>query len=840
MKRVLTTILTFVVLCATAQISEYQHPCSIIGQEEISTPKNQPFTPSLNSLIIHDVDDNIGNTFDLKLLKGENYKIQNGEVIPNKGFTGLLTVNIQINDGTFDSDPFGLKVQVGERVIDESKIIYVAENGDDSANGSISHPLKTLQRAKELVRETGAEMVYFREGEYFSNRSVVFESDDSGDEQSPIIYSAYPGEQVRFTGSVKLPYEEFDKPKPHQVELIENMYVRAKIKVFDLKARGITDYGELDHVGYAVRNEPIPTARLFVDGAAMQIARYPNVGNFDDVQIVDGATRVTRNVGKNDHVDTEENKLSFKSKSGVMFNWQEKDDIWIDGSMSKAWEWQKNKIARIDADSTITMSWEYHSKIGVQAVKMFYFNIFEELDFPEEYYIDDQNGLLYVYFPSSISESSDIRLTQSRESIIVLDSVEHITFKNITFEGSRNSAISTLKGSSFNKFENCEIRSCGLDGIILDGYSNRVKNCLIHNVGSNGVVMKGGDRDNMIPAGNIVENTKIHDFSQERRVYHPGLNMSGIGQIARHIELYNGPHMAARISGTNHIIEYSDFHDAPHEYSDMLGIYLCTGGDLFSRGTTIRRNKFHDVSGSWKQSAGVYMDNETNGVVVEENYFYDNIAQERGWSVMIHGGGDNMVRRNVFVDCSYPFCISTRLNGYARDWFEGIIKRWEEQAQERLNKKWIESYPEMAHYFADEGKRVKPNGPYELKLKYDKDGEITNYWNLRTPSTNVFVDNLVYNSDPSIFVMPETTSISDYENRDYYSVMSFRVKDGVMQECLIHDNNHNVTENPGFLDYTNHNLQVKEGAAITTPLPHLSDDYYQRIGLSDKSLVGVK
>ncbi len=838
MKRLFTTLLASISLCATAQISEYQHPCSVVGQLEISSPQSLPFSPSIESLIIHDVDDNFGNTFNLKILKGDNYSIKNGQVVPSKKFTGVLTVNIQLNDGVLDSDIYPLKVRIGERKIDDSKIIYVATNGSDTANGTISQPLKSLQRAKEVVREKGAEMVYFREGEYFSDESVVFETADSGSEQSPIIYAAYPGESVRFTGSVALPFEEFDRPKPEQVELIDNVYVKAKIKVFDLKASGITNYGEIDHVGYAVRNNPTPTARLFVDGAAMHLARYPNVENFDDVQIIDGSKRVTRNVNKNDYVETQENKISFKSKSGVMFNWKQKDDIWIDGSVSKAWEWQKNKIAKIDADSTITMEWEYHSKIGIQDVKMFYFNVFEELDFPEEYFIDKENGLLYVYLPSSISEKSDIRLSQSEQSIIELDSVKYITFKNITFEGTRNNAITTLRESSFNTFENCEIRSCGLDGISLNGYSNRVKNCLIHNIGSNGVVMRGGNTETMTPAGNIVENTKIHNFSQERRVYNPGLNINGIGQIVRHVELYNGPHMSARISGANHVVEYCDFYDAPREYSDMLGVYFCTGSDLLSRGTIIRRNKFHDVNGSWKQSAGVYMDNETYGVIVEENYFFDNVAQERGWSVMIHGGGDNVVRRNVFVDCSYPFCISTRLNGYASGDFEGIIKRWESQAQTRLNKRWLTAYPEMAHYFVDEGSKVKPNGPFKLKLKYDKEGEITNYWHLRTPSTNVFKDNLVYNKDPKTFMLEE--SKGSFINRGYYSVMSFRFIDDVMQECLIHSNNHNVSSDPGFIDYIKHNLQVKEGRGITKELPHLSQDYYQKIGLSDKSAVGVK
>ncbi len=821
MKHILSTLLLGASLCATAQISEYEHPCTIMAQEDVAIAKGEAFSPSIESLIIHDVDDNQYNPFSLELLKGENYQIKDGKIVPDRNFEGVLIVNVQVNDGKFDSNIFPFKVEVGNCAPKLDGAIYVAPNGNDRNSGSEAQPIKTLQRAKELVAERGATVVLFREGEYFMNKSVSFTAEDSGSEGAPVLYTAYPGESVRFTGSVALPYAEFDKPSPEQVARIENPYVKAKIKVIDLKEMGITDYGELDHVGYGVRNQPTPASRLFIDGTAMQLARYPNVGNYDDVS---------------DH----EGSIAFKSKSGIVHTWEQTGDLWVDGSLSKAWEWQKNKIASVEADSTVRMTWNFHSEIGVQDIKMFYFNIFEELDFPEEYFIDRENGLLYVFFPSIVSDKSDIRLTQSPESFIELAGVEYVTFKNITFEGSRNTAIETTEPSSFNTFDQCTIYACGLEGININGYGNTIKNTLIHNVGAYAIRLNGGDYATMKPAGNLVDNCILHDFSQERRAYNAGLAFNGLGQVARHIELYNGPHMAARISGVNHILEYCDFHEAPHEYSDMLGVYFCTGSDFFSRGTIVRRNKFHDVSGTWKQSAGVYMDNETNGVVVEENYIYDNVAEDNGWSVMIHGGGDNVVRRNVFVDCNFPFFISTRLNGYASASFEGILKRWEQQAQKGMNKTWERAYPELRRYFDDTRKRPS-YAKLAYNLKYDKEGNITNYWNMRTPTTNVFKDNLVYNTEKTPFVMPETDPEKNTYNRGFYTVMNFRVIDGKPQDGLIHSNNHHVLTDPGFVDYKEHKLQVKESAEIAKKLPHLTDGYYNKMGTKTPSnQIGAK
>ena len=44
---------------------------------------------------------------------------------------------------------------------------------------------------------------------------VAFESADSGEEDAPVIYTSYPGERVRFTGSVKVAIWRRSKKAKH-------------------------------------------------------------------------------------------------------------------------------------------------------------------------------------------------------------------------------------------------------------------------------------------------------------------------------------------------------------------------------------------------------------------------------------------------------------------------------------------------------------------------------------------------------------------------------------------------------------------------------------------------
>ena len=84
--------------------------------------------------------------------------------------------------------------------------LYVAPDGNDEADGSIDAPLKTLEGARDKIctiknskgLPEGGITVNLRAGDYkFLGESFNLSEEDSGTENSPIVYQAYPGETVQ-------------------------------------------------------------------------------------------------------------------------------------------------------------------------------------------------------------------------------------------------------------------------------------------------------------------------------------------------------------------------------------------------------------------------------------------------------------------------------------------------------------------------------------------------------------------------------------------------------------------------------------------------------------------
>jgi gliding motility-associated-like protein len=83
----------------------------ITGQSPspISATEDTNFSISVSNLIISDPDN---SAFTLTILSGTNYTFSGTTVIPAANFSGTLTVNVKVNDGTIDSAPFGITVNV--------------------------------------------------------------------------------------------------------------------------------------------------------------------------------------------------------------------------------------------------------------------------------------------------------------------------------------------------------------------------------------------------------------------------------------------------------------------------------------------------------------------------------------------------------------------------------------------------------------------------------------------------------------------------------------------------------------------------------------------------------
>jgi len=83
--------------------------------------------------------------------------------------------------------------------------IYVSPSGDDSNPGTLDKPLKTVAKARDLVRTKNSAMtadmtVYLRAGTYPQTTTLTFANADSGTGGFYVKYMAYPGERPLITG----------------------------------------------------------------------------------------------------------------------------------------------------------------------------------------------------------------------------------------------------------------------------------------------------------------------------------------------------------------------------------------------------------------------------------------------------------------------------------------------------------------------------------------------------------------------------------------------------------------------------------------------------------------
>ena len=92
--------------------------------------------------------------------------------------------------------------------------LYVAPNGSDAWSGKVAEPkdndgpFASIGRARDAIRQWKAAQgglkepvtVRIRGGEYFLSETISFTPEDSGTQQCPISYEAFPGEQPVLCG----------------------------------------------------------------------------------------------------------------------------------------------------------------------------------------------------------------------------------------------------------------------------------------------------------------------------------------------------------------------------------------------------------------------------------------------------------------------------------------------------------------------------------------------------------------------------------------------------------------------------------------------------------------
>ncbi|MCR5150223.1 MAG: right-handed parallel beta-helix repeat-containing protein [Clostridiales bacterium] len=594
---------------------------------------------------------------------------------------------------------------------------YVSVNGDDTASGRKDTPFKTLERAKEAVREldkTGLNSVTVAvmAGEYRQNQ-LTFKREDSGTEECPVTYCAYGDGEVILNGGVSFKSSDFGKVTDSNILKRLNADISKSVVCLDLGSYGITkeQIGKIYAIGsyntaakYSGDTTGPLYCELFVNDERQTLARYPDRGFLETGNVVSQGQACEDDnhqpiPGWDSLVNPEADVYSVdKDLANRIGSWQTLDDVWMFGFFKYDWADSSTPLAAFDHENK-TITPKYVSRFGAkEGAPYYFFNILEELDKPGEFYIDRENSILYL-LPGDNFDTSDIDLSLTTNNIINCNA-SFITFDGFTVKGTRSDAIK-INGDNVT-VKNCVIKNVAGNAVVAKGTNNTVSRCEITRTGKGGIILDGGDRQTLTAGSNIADNNLIHDWSEIYLTYQPAVTLNGVGNICSHNEIFNSPHEAVTYSGNNHIIEYNIIHDVCLLSSDAGAIYSGRHWDWY--GNIIRYNCIYNLGSGEFEPDGIYLDDALSGQTIYGNLLI-NIPKN---GIHIGGGRDNTVTNNIIIndnknsiyadsrakDCIYEgwFYPHSGENGDMWQWL--YASPWQSEI-------WQNEYPEMRDFTDD-------------------------------------------------------------------------------------------------------------------------------------------
>lgn len=559
----------------------------------------------------------------------------------------------------------------GAEVMAASRDYYVAPDGNDANVGSKAEPFASIPRAMAAVRElrlaknpVGPVNVFLRGGVYPLTEKLVFTPADSGTSDSPVTYRSQPGERAVLSGGRRLSGTWQQTPGKPYYEL------------------------------------PIPEARdgqwrffsLYVNGESRIRARTPNWGQ-----------KVMRADGR---APGEDPRQSFRYfPSDIDPAWSHPTDI--DVVLLQSWTPTLHRIEEIDPQRRVVRFHSTHGRtvdFWERNFRYYLSNVFEALDEPGEWYLNRDTGtLFYLPMPGEDPNESVFVAPVLRSEMIELAGdlpagrfVEHLHFRDLDFrhvdadldryngmyrQGHMFlTAAVVARGLRTASWVGCTFAQLGEYALELaDGCRDvRVQRCHIWDIGAGAMQLGVTDLKTLLTprvaanAGTgpadvpqpdglgaavqevldlVIDNNCIHRlgtiwhgcygivnrFASRTRITHNEIfdtHWDAIGLDAR----WNW--QGEKYSHGN-VVAYNHLHHLGLRYhTDAAGVYQFGPLD-----THIHHNRVHDtvaypyICGY----AGIYLDQQSRGAVVENNL----VSDVEWYAYFQHKGVDNVFRNNI-------------------------------------------------------------------------------------------------------------------------------------------------------------------------------------------------
>lgn len=556
-------------------------------------------------------------------------------------------------------------------------------NGDDMATGdSPATAFRTLERARSAVAEwrvhrlgdapTGELRVLLRQGTYAPLR--LEESDGGGSPASVVTWAAYPGEQPVISAGFRVPSSA--------VEAIPNPKLPGTtVQHVALSKLGFTpnEYGVLG--GAKIDGCANQKMEAHFGAKALRLARYPN-------PFTNGTWRwlyVDSPVGWNPSCKKKSPTAPPCGASHQDFVWAAADsarvrqwagevDPWLHGYFQYDWFDTIGRISTIlPGNSTINIdpaTPTYGTRPIQKGARWLGLNLLSELDAASEYWLDRKSGDLYFIAPPLEGGGSRERETGNggvgRENDLVVSvnstalesNASHVRFEGLTVRYSQGNGM-VLNGDHISVI-NCSSSHHGAIGILINGSGNTVRGSAVHDVGCAAMAVTSGIRKTLAPGNTTIQDNTLHDFSQWKRMYQPGIRFDSVGDHFINNTIYRAPHSGMLGRADNCLFEGNNFTELCTESGDAGAWY--SGRSWADRGNAIVGNHFSRIRNTGapiplqaQNVHAIHFDDQMSGYEVRGNTIADCWA-----GIKLGGGRRTIITNNSFLRTRYAIEFDNR------------------------------------------------------------------------------------------------------------------------------------------------------------------------------------
>ena len=337
--------------------------------------------------------------------------------------------------------------------------LYVSPAGDDAWSGRHPDPtgdggdgpFATLEAARDALRErrrsgaTGGATVWLRGWSYQREATFELGAEDGGSEDAPVVYRAFPGEEVRLIGGRTVSGFRPIAESGATAEAWQRLSPAATghVLVADLRAQGISDYGTLDPVGIGRGRRPT-ALEVFYDERRMTLARWPT-HSFVNIARVD----VPGRSGTDDvpwDANSDEPNRSFEYFGDRPRGWREPAEALVHGYWTYDWADSYQRIESIDLDARLVTT-DQPGAYGYTTGQRYYFlNVLEELD--SRRVVPGPAGRAPVFLAAgrSVTPGGSGHRVDLSEPVVALRGASHVHLRDITVECCRGDGIGITGG----------------------------------------------------------------------------------------------------------------------------------------------------------------------------------------------------------------------------------------------------------------------------------------------------------------------------------------------------------------------------------------------------------